>query len=487
MTTAILAIDQGTTNSKAILLSASGAVLARGAAPVGIAHPRPGWVEQDATEIWESQLEAIRSCLAASGEVQIAAIGTSNQRESVLAWDRRTGRPVGPLISWQCRRTADACGSLQRAGHGPEVMARTGLPLDPMFPATKLRWLLDHCAAGRGPDEICLGTVDSWLIWNLSGGKAHRTDASNAARTQLLNLAQAAWDDDLLRLFGIDAGYLPEVRDSSGHLAVTGGVAGLPDGIPIASAIGDSHAALFAHGAFTPGDGKVTFGTGSSVMTTIPAHQPPPEGLTTTIAWQLGGKPTYAVEGNILVSAAILPWTAKLLGLRDVDALMALAATVPDSLGVSLVPAHVGLGAPHWSTEARGLIAGLSFGAGPAHVARASVESIALQVSDVFRAMGGDGARLGRLFADGGPSQNPFLMQIVADHLQRPIAVRDAAEASAMGAGYLAGLASGVWPDLGALSALVPPAHQVQPGPADDRLAATRAAWDSAISRALMA
>ncbi len=487
MTTAILAIDQGTTNSKAILLSTSGEVLARGAAPIGIAHPRPGWVEQDATEIWESQLAAIRNCLAASGEVQIAAIGISNQRESVLAWDRRSGQPVGPLISWQCRRTADACAALQRAGHGPEVMARTGLPLDPMFPATKLRWLLDHCAAGRGPGEICLGTVDSWLIWNLSGGKAHRTDASNAARTQLLNLERAAWDDDLLRLFGIDTGYLPEVRDSSGPFAVTRGVAGLPDGIPIASAIGDSHAALFAHGAFTPGDGKVTFGTGSSVMTTIPSHQPPPEGLTTTIAWQLGGKPTYAFEGNILVSAAILPWTAKLLGLPDVDALMALAATVPESLGVSLVPAHVGLGAPHWSTEARGLIAGLSFGAEPAHVARAAAESIALQVSDVFRAMGGDGTRLGRVFVDGGPSQNPFLMQIVANHLQRPIAIRDAAEASAMGAGYLAGLASGAWTDLAALSSLIPPARPLHPGPADDRLAETRAAWDSAISRALMA
>ena len=485
MTSAILAIDQGTTNSKAILVSETGEIIARGAAPVDIVHPRSGWVEQDANEIWSSQLSAIRDCLAAAPNTSVEAIGISNQRESVLAWDRTTGEPVGPVISWQCRRTAEACAGIAKAGHGPSVLARTGLPLDPMFPATKLAWLIENCARGRGPGEICLGTVDAWLVWNLSGRMVHATDASNASRTQLLNIESQIWDETLLELFGVDTDYLPEVHDSSGVRGVTSGVASLSDGLPIASAIGDSHAALFGQGAFATGDSKVTFGTGSSIMTAIGGFEAPPEGLTTTIAWALSGQPTYAFEGNILVSASIFPWTAELLGLRNVDALMSLAETVPDSSGVSLVPAHVGLGAPHWSTEARGLISGFSFGAGPAHVARAAADSMALQVLDVFQAMG-ESAGKGMLFVDGGPTKNPFLMQILADILERPIAIRDAAEASALGAGYLAGLAAGFWPSQAAISSLIPNAHTVEPNPAGDARDRTVAEWKSSVERALM-
>ncbi len=485
MTQAILAIDQGTTNSKAILISERGQILARGSSPLGISHPRSGWVEQDANEIWSSQVTAISQCLAAAPGVSVTAIGISNQRESVLAWDRVSGTALGPVISWQCRRTAEACARIAAAGHGPQVLAKTGLPLDPMFPATKLAWLIENCSQGRGTGMLCLGTVDAWLIWNLTAGQLHASDAANASRTQILNIERLGWDEELLGLFGLDLGYLPEVRDSAGSFGVTSKVPGLPDGLPIASAIGDSHGALFGQGAFAPGDGKVTFGTGSSIMTTIPGFEAPPKGLTTTIAWALDGQATYAFEGNILISASIFPWTAALLGLTDVDALMALAETVSDAGGVSLVPAHVGLGAPHWSTEARGLISGLSFGSESAHIARASADSIALQVHDVFEAMGGSSSS-GSLYVDGGPTRNPFLMQLVADILDRPIAIRNAAEASALGAGYLAGLATGFWPDHDAITALIPSAQLVEPQPNTASCAGTITNWKRSLARALM-
>lgn len=482
---AILAIDQGTTNSKAILISERGEILARGSAPVAISHPRSGWVEQDAQEIWASQLAAIGSCLSAISAVTVTGIGISNQRESVLAWDRKSGQPVGPVVSWQCRRTAAACRQLAEAGHAPGILARTGLPLDPMFPATKLAWLIQTCGGGRGPEGLCLGTVDAWLIWNLTGGKVHATDAANASRTQLLNIERLAWDPELTALFGIDPGYLPEVHDSSGIFGRSSGVAGIPDGVPISAAVGDSHAALFAQGAFQPGDSKVTFGTGSSIMATIPGFAPPPAGLTTTVAWALNGAPTYAFEGNILASASIFPWTATLLGLANVDALMELADTVPDAGGVSLVPAHVGLGAPYWSTEARGEIAGLSFASGPAHVARAAMDSMALQVRDVYDAMGNAGGQ-GIIYVDGGPTRNGRLMQIVADILGRPIAVRDAAEASALGVGYLAGLATGFWSDRDAVAAILPAAHWVEPASDRARAERTIADWKASIARLLV-
>ena len=487
MQRAILAIDEGTTNSKAILVSKTGDILARGSCPVPINHPQSGWVEQDAETIWTSTLKAIANCLAAGPDVTLEAIGISNQRESVLAWDRTTGKALGPVVTWQCRRTSDACERLKAAGHEDEVIKRTGLPLDPLFPATKVRWLLDNSGKDKAPEEICIGTVDSWLIWNFSGGTLHQCDASNAARTQLFNISETRWDDTLCALFGVPKAVLPEVQDSSHIFTHTTGVPGLPDGIPVASAIGDSHAALFGHGAYGLGDGKVTFGTGSSVMTTMPEFVVPPRGVTTTIAWARNGTPTYAFEGNILVSASILPWTAELLGQKDVTELLDLAQTVEDTQGVVLVPAHVGLGAPHWNSTARGLMCGLSFASGKAHVARAAAESIAFQVQDVFKIiLANSGHGIGKLFVDGGPSQNPFLMGMVADYIDHSVIQGESTEASAQGAAYLAGLATGFWADLNAISALGQHGQEIRPKMANDRRKEELSKWQVAIERTLL-
>ena len=484
--TVVLAVDQGTTNSKAVLVTEDGRVVARGAAPVPIEHPRSGWVQQDAEAIWQSVRGAIAACLAERPGAKVAAIGLSNQRESVLTWDRRTGRPLGPVVTWQCRRTAEACERIRAAGHEERIIGLTGLPLDPLFPAPKVRWLLDNLPAGTNLEDVAVGTVDAFLINRLTGGAIHACDRSNAARTQLFDLERAAWSEELCGIFGVPAGVLPQVRDSSHVFGHTAGVGVVADGIPVASAIGDSHGALFGHGAFAPGDGKATFGTGSSVMTTIPEFVRPPKGLTTTIAWSLHGTSTFAYEGNILVSASVLPWAAELLGVGDVAALLDLAQTVDDAGGVALVPAFVGLGAPHWAAEARGLVAGLSFGTRPAHVARAAAESIAFQVNDVFEAIAASGASVGRLFVDGGPSSNPFLMGLVSGMLDRPVITCESTEASALGAASLAGLAVGVWPDLETVAALEAgrtPLHA--PLPADVRARAI-AAWRAALARTVL-
>ena len=480
---AILAIDEGTTNAKAILVSQEGEIIASGAAPVPIEHPLSGWVQQDAGKIWKATQEAMSACLVAAPDTDIVALGISNQRESILIWDRQTGAPLGPAITWQCRRTAAACNALKKAGHEPNVLSRTGLPLDPLFPPTKIAWLLENHA--KDAAEICIGTVDSWLIWKLSGGLVHATDRSNAARTQLFNLADGCWDKDLCALFGIDPSMLPEVHDSSHIFAETQNTRAVSNGVPIASAIGDSHAALFGHGAFGPGDGKITFGTGSSVMTTLTDFIAPPPGITTTIAWSIGGKSTYAFEGNILVSASILPWTATLLGLADVKSLLDLAQTVPDTNGAALVPAHVGLGSPHWNSEARGLITGLSFGSEPAHIARAAAESIALQVHDVFEIMSGAATDIGRLSVDGGPSHNAFLMQMVADYLDHSLTPCRNAEVSALGAAHLAGLATGFWQDLKELGLLAHHGPEIQPMLAANERQNMLHLWRTAIARTL--
>ena len=482
---AILAIDEGTTNAKAVLIREDGAILAGGTCPVETRHPRPGWVEQEADRIWSSTVAAIATCLKNAPEAEIVAIGISNQRESILAWNRHTCEPLGPVITWQCRRTSAACDALRAAGHEAAVIAKTGLPIDPLFPATKVRWLLENHCRGIAPECIRIGTVDAWLIWNLTGGRMHATDASNAARTLLYDIGTGEWDEQLCGLFGVDRALLPEVHDSSHVFGETLGVGGLPDGIPVASAIGDSHGALFGHGAFGAGDSKVTFGTGSSVMTTIREFTAPPRGITTTIAWSLGGRPTYAFEGNILVGASILPWTAELLGLSGVDALMDLAQTVEESLGVMLVPAHVGLGAPHWNADARGVISGLTFGAGPAHVARAAAESMALQVCDVVEMIKAHSStEIGNLHVDGGPSRNARLMQMVADYLGHPVITSQSTEASARGAAFLAGLAVGFWPDLDTVAGLESHGATLRPGLDAGPRRAIRAGWRQAVARA---
>jgi glycerol kinase len=480
MTRAILAIDQGTTNSKAVLVSDSGEILSRGSAPVGIDHPQPGWVEQDPLRIWASVQEAIAECLAGA-QVDILGIAISNQRESVTVWDAASGAPLGPVVSWQCRRTAPVCAELTAAGHAPRVQELTGLPIDPMFPGPKMKWLLDRVPAGR---LVRIGTIDAWLIHCLTGGAVHACDASNAARSQLYDLNRQDWSDELCALFGVDKACLPTVQDSASIFGVTRGVAGLPDGIPIAAAIGDSHAALFGHGAFNPGDGKVTFGTGSSIMTTLPQFIAPQQGITTTIAWALNGTPTYAFEGNILVSASALPWMVEMLGLPDVQALTDLAATAGPE-GPGFVPAFVGLGAPHWQADARALFCGITFNTTRAQMARAVTDSLAFQVHDVFAAMSAQSpARLGKLYVDGGPSKNAFLMQCVADTLNHPLIQCDAPEASALGAAYLAGLSLGVWSDLAAIAALPRGGAVIVPQPTD-RLARL-AVWENAVKRSTL-
>lgn len=482
MTRAILAIDQGTTNSKAVLVSETGTILARGAAAVGISHPQPGWVEQDPLRLWASVQEAMAACLAAAPEVDLQGIAISNQRESVTIWDAETGLPLGPVVSWQCRRSAPACADLTAAGHAPRVQALTGLPIDPMFPGPKMRWLLDRAPADR---PLRLGTIDAWLIHCFTGGAVHACDASNAARSQLLDLARMEWSDELCALFGVPKSCLPRVQDSASIFGTTKGVMGLPNGLPICAAIGDSHAALFGHGAFAPGDGKVTFGTGSSIMTTLPEFIAPQNGITTTIAWSIGGTPTYAFEGNILVSAAALPWMADLLGLPDVQALTDLAATAEPG-GPGFVPAFVGLGAPYWQADARALFSGITFTTSRAQMARAVTDSMAFQVQDVIAAMAAQSPRpLGRLFVDGGPSRNLFLMQCVADTLNHPLIQCDAPEASALGAAWLAGLTLGLWPDLDAIAAL--PRAGTPVTPRDSDAAARLAVWHDAIARSTQA
>ncbi len=479
---AILSVDQGTTNSKAILVSEDGKIIARGSCPVGIAYPQPGWVEQDPKRIWSSVLEAIDICLKAAPEpVCVEAIAISNQRESVTVWDAETGEPLGPVLSWQCRRTAPTCADLIQSGHAERVMTLTGLPIDPMFPGAKMRWLLDRAPKGR---KVRLGTIDSWLINCLTGGQVHACDASNAARSQALDLNRQVWSAELCTLFGIDMDALPDVRDSSGDFGVTKSVPGIKDGTPILAAIGDSHAALFGHGAFDPGDGKVTFGTGSSVMTTLPHFIAPERGITTTVAWRLGGKPTFAFEGNILVSASSLPWMVDILGLPDVAALVELASTAAPG-GPGFVPAFVGLGTPYWDSDCRALFSQINFSTSRAQMARAVTDSIAFQVHDVFAAMGAQSPTgFGRLFVDGGPSQSRFLMQCVADMLDHPIIQRDAPEASALGAAYLAGLALGMWPDLQTVASLNASGTKITPVTSNknDNLAT----WKDAIARSTL-
>ncbi len=481
---AVLAIDEGTTNAKAILVSETGEIISGGSCAVAIEHPRSGWVQQDADEIWAATLKAIQACVEAAPDTKIVALGISNQRESILLWDGKTGRPLGPVLTWQCRRTSAECETLRQAGHEATVIERTGLPIDPLFPPTKAAWLLKHF--GTSATDLRIGTVDSWLIWKLTNGKVHASDRSNAARTQLFNLKEERWDETLCELFGVPMELLPDVHDSAHVFGTTEAAGVLPDGVPVASAIGDSHAALFGHGAHGVGDGKITFGTGSSVMTTLPSFIEPPSGITTTIAWSLNGRSTYAFEGNILVSASIFPWAADLLGLESVDALLDLARTVDDSNGVVLVPAHVGLGSPHWNPDARGLISGLSFGAKPAHLCRAAAESMAFQVQDVFEIMTSAAGGLGRLYVDGGPSRNRPLMQLVADYLGHTVAPCKNSEASALGAAHLCGLATGFWPDIATVAALCEHEPAIVPSMPEETRTNGLAAWRKAVARTII-
>ena len=394
---------------------------------------------------------------------------------------------------WQCRRSAPFCAALRAQGAEPLVRERTGLGLDPLFSAAKLRWLIEHASDGpsraeRG--ELCAGTVDTWLLWNLTGGLAHSTDATNASRTQLMNLAGLQWDHEMLRLFGIPAACLPAIHPSSHCFAVTAAGSGLPAGIPVAAMAGDSHAALFGHGAFTPGTVKATYGTGSSLMTATPGVPISQGGLSSTVAWWVSRAPQFALEGNITSTGATVEWLGRFLGFADPAAQVAdLAARVDSADGVTVVPAFAGLGAPHWDENARALICGLTRGSTAAQVARAAVDSIAFQVADVFFLMEREaGIALPYLRADGGACRNDRLMQFQADILDRPVLRSDSPDLAARGAAWMAGLATGVWRGVDEIAALVPPpasSDRFEPSIDASVRESLLAQWREAVHRAL--
>jgi glycerol kinase len=482
----LLAIDQGTTNTKAILVDGTGVVLARASRPLTVSYPQSAWVEQDPVALWQSVQSAIDECL--QGAPDLAAVAVTNQRESVVLWERASGRPLGPCVIWQCQRGAAFCHELSAQGLEPKLRTRTGLTIDPMFSASKMRWLLQNTPEGSqraAAGELCLGTVDSWVLFNLTGGRVHACDMTNASRTQLFDLQELQWDAELLALFDIPLAALPEVKASSALYGETVGHGNLPGGIPIAGMIGDSHGALFGHAGFQPGTIKATYGTGSSLMTPTPNPVISQRGLSTTVAWAYPQRATYALEGNIYVTGAAVEWYGQLLGLeRPAQAIEALAASAADAEGVYLVPAFVGLGAPHWSSDTRGLITGLTRGSTAAHLARATLESIAYQVRDVFDVMQVEaGTSLQVLLADGGASQNDLLMQFQADILGCPVLRSASSDVSALGAAYLAGLAVGLWASEAEIAGLPRPQDRFEPHMGDTQRAALYAGWQAAVAR----
>jgi glycerol kinase len=487
---AILSIDQGTTNTKALLVDATGVVVSRAARPLRQTFPHPGWVEQDAAAIWQSVREAIDECLRAASKYELAAIAITNQRESVMLWERQTGGPVGPVVIWQCRRTAPFCEALRARGLEKMLRERTGLTIDPLFSASKARWLLDNIAGARvraERGELCLGTMDSWALWNLTGGAVHACDVTNASRTQLFNLHQLKWDEELLDLFDAPAAILPTVKPSSSIYGTSVRLGRLPEGVPLASLIGDSHAALYGQAGFQPGAVKATYGTGSSLMTPISTPMISERGLSTTIAW---GREEirYALEGNISVTGAAVQWLGEFLSLpepaRDVARL---AASVADNEGVYFVPAFVGLGAPHWHEAARGLMTGLTRGTTAAHAARATIETIAYRIRDVFDVMDAiSPSGLSALLADGGGSSNDLLMQFQADILGRPVLRCAAPDVSALGAAYLAGLAVRLWESEEEIAALPRERDRFEPRLPSSERERLYDGWRQAVKRALL-
>jgi glycerol kinase len=445
---AILAIDQGTSSTKAVVVGEHGEVLAKGTAPLGQSFPRLGWVEQSPDELWDSVLGAIRGALGAVPGIDVELIALSTQRESVVCWSAETRAPVTPLVSWQDRRAAELCEAVAAGAAGGLVPARTGLPVDPMFSAGKLSWLLRHddgVREARARDLLRVGTVDSWLLYKLTGGRLHAVEVGNAARTQLLRLDTACWDPDLLEAFAVPAAILPEIRPSTGPFGTTRGVPGLPDGVPIAAVLGDSHAALFGHGGARAGVVKATYGTGTSLMGIVEGLVGLPSGLSRTIGWQLPGEsPAIALEANIASTGAAVTWVAELLGV-DTIGLAALAREAQDS-EVVLVPAFNGLGAPYWDRNAQALLVGMTLASGRAEIAAAVLDSVALQVADTFTLfLGAADGRVVELQADGGASTNDQLMQFQADLVQLRVIRASRPEVGCLGVAQLAGLSDGWW------------------------------------------
>jgi len=483
-----LALDQGTTSSRAILFDQGGSVRAVAQQEFRQIFPQPGWVEHDPTEIWATQSGVMHQALAKAGigGRDVTAIGITNQRETTIVWERATGRPIANAIVWQDRRTAAMCDELRAAGKAAEFAARTGLVLDAYFSGTKLRWLLDNVPGARAralKGELAFGTVDSWLVWNLTEGRVHATDASNASRTLLFNIHTGEWDDALLALLDVPRAVLPTVVSSSGVCGETqlDGAA-----VPIAGIAGDQQAALFGQACLDPGLAKNTYGTGCFLLLNTGAKAVTSHNnLLTTVAWRRNGRIDYALEGSVFIGGAVVQWLRDGLQIiRKASDIEALARTVPDNGGVYLVPAFAGLGAPHWDAYARGAIFGLTRGATGGHLARAALESIALQSADVLDAMQKDaGITLAELRVDGGAAANDLLMQNQADILGVPVVRPKVLETTALGAAYLAGLATGYWRNDEALRANWQVDRRFEPKMSRERVAELRAGWEKAVAR----
>jgi glycerol kinase len=487
----VLALDQGTTSSRAILFDETGTIAAVAQKEFQQFYPQAGWVEHDPAEILSSQMSCAVEVLAhvSARPRDVAAIGITNQRETVIVWERATGKAIHPAIVWQDRRTAAFCKELEESGTGEMVSAKTGLVLDPYFSATKVRWILDHVEGARARaerGELAFGTVDSWLVWHLTSGHKHVTDVTNASRTLLFNIVKGEWDAELLKLFGIPASMLPEVKWSSERVGEVTTTLGL-SGVPIAGIAGDQQAALFGQLCWSAGEAKNTYGTGCFLLENIGTEfMRSRHRLITTVAASTGKRLEYALEGSIFIGGAVVQWlrdNLKLIGASaDVEAL---AASVPDTNGVVFVPAFVGLGAPHWDAHAAGMLIGLRRDTGHGHIARAALEAIAFQVADVLEAVGSDtGEPLQALRVDGGAAVNDLLMQFQADVLGVPVVRPRVTETTALGAAYLAGLATGFWPGPDALRAERKGDVRFEPMMSAGERAERRARWHKAVERA---
>ena len=490
METYIAALDQGTTTSRAILFNSRGEIVSKAQYPFRQIFPQPGWVEHDPMEIWATTVRALSEAVDAAhiDPKAIAGVGITNQRETAILWDRRTGQPVYNAIVWQCRRTAEICDRLKADGLGETVTEKTGLLIDAYFSGTKLKWIMDNIPgvrqrAERG--ELCAGTVDSWLIWNLTGGKAHVTDYSNASRTMLFDIQRLCWDEHICRTLDIPMEMLPQVRDSS---AVYGTVNLQGVEVPIAGIAGDQQAALFGQMCVEPGSVKNTYGTGCFLL--MNSGEKPiasKNNLLTTIAWKIGDKVNYALEGSIFVGGSVVQWLRDGLGIiRSSSEVEALAASVPDTGGVYFVPALTGLAAPHWDQYARGAISGISRGTTAAHIARAALEGIAYQTLDIVGAMQRDaGVSLVELKVDGGAARNDLLMQFQADLLATKVIRPRVTETTALGAAYLAGLAVGYWESVGEIRKQWQAEHIFEPAADRTQIAKAVAGWEDAVRRVL--
>ena len=491
MTRCVLALDQGTTSSRAILFDRRGRPLASAQEEFHQHFPHPGWVEHDPEEIWETTRRVAQAVLRKAGvrRGEVAAVGIANQRETTVLWDRAGGRPLHRAIVWQDRRTAAACAALERSGMGPLFRRRTGLLLDPYFSGTKLAWLLDHVPGARRRavrGELAFGTVDSWLLWKLTQGRVHATDVSNASRTLLAGLKSGDWEGELMRALRIPAAVLPQVRPSSGVFGEISGIDALR-GVPVAGIAGDQQAALFGQGCFAPGMAKNTYGTGCfMLMNTGTRPVVSKHRLLTTIAWRIEGRTEYALEGSVFVGGAVVQWLRDGLGLisrsSDVEAL---AAQVADNGGVTIVPAFAGLGAPHWDPAARGAIVGVTRGTTAAHLARAALESIAFQTADLIGAMEADsGRRIRELRVDGGASVNNALMQFQSELIRAAVVRPRVTETTALGAAALAGLAVGFWRDMAEVGSLAGRDRTFRPRRPRAALNGLRSGWSRAVGNA---